>query len=269
MQPASIPWLRAEVELCKARLQDLDEFEAIWHRYAAALRTTIAQMRGRDDTQIPSDVYELLPAAEELRVQVLTLGPVKFDGEYFWRVEFSTLTQANLRTQPEKLFAKLLEGVPDEVWDPGEPRSVVTPNALDAILGEAQGLINRKREEVKKDIRQKQLFLNEKVAAEQSNKAASGDITLKALLRKWAVQLRKDSGDIVGGALKDQLKKGIQLTIVVLVLVLAYLFAPDLIRKGRQRWSQLKSDTLQTRADSAPTRADTAARSDTAARAPR
>jgi len=113
------------------------------------------------------------------------------------------------------------------------------------------------------------LALDEKVAAEQSNKAASGDITLKALLRKWAVKLRKDSGDIVGGALKDQLKNGIQLTIVVLVVVLAYLFAPDLIRKGRQRWSQLKSDTLQTRADSAPTRADTAARSDTAARAPR
>jgi len=41
------------------------------------------------------------------------------------------------------------------------------------------------------------------------------------------VKLRKDSGDIVGGALKDHLKKGIQL-IVVLVVVLAYLFAPDL-----------------------------------------
>lgn len=255
MQAATIPWLRAEIERCKARLQDLDEFEVIWDRYVTALQHLVAQLGGRDHTQITSDVYDLLPAAEELRVQVLTLGPVKFDSNDFWRVEFSTLTQPNLRTQPEKLFAKLLEAVPDEVWDPGEPRSIVTRNALDAIVGEANGLINRKREKIKQDVRQKQLYLNEKVA-DDVMKAPSGEITAKALFAKWARKVKRAVGDIVGGALKDQLKKGIQLAVVIGLAVLAYFFAPNLVRKARQGWSQLKSDTVQVRTDSVPGRPD-------------
>jgi hypothetical protein len=268
LKPASIPWLRAEVERDKARLQDIDEFDVIWGRYVAALRHMVAQMSGRDDTQMPSDVYGLLPAAEELRVEVIALGPVKFDSDYFWRVEFTRLTQANLRTQPEKLFVQLLEGVPDEVWDPGEPRSVVTQNALDALVGEAQGLINRKREEIKKDIRQKQFLLNEKVADEQGKKASSGEVTLLALLRKWAGKIRKGLSDIAGGAVKEQIKKGIGVVFVVVLVALVYLFAPTFARKVRQRWRRFKGDTVQTE-DSTPTRADTVTRPGTTTRTPR
>jgi hypothetical protein len=101
--PSPLPALRAEIAHLKARLEDLDAFDAEWDGYATQLWEIVAQMAGREwSSEIPSGVRPMLEAAERTRVRIVTLGDTKFDVNYFARVEFAWLTGANLRTSPEE-----------------------------------------------------------------------------------------------------------------------------------------------------------------------
>jgi len=148
--------MRAEVARLKARLGDLDEFEAEWRMYADRLRALAVEMTGRGPRDIPAELRPTLNRVEEIRVRIVALGNTKFDSAYFNRTEFTPLTRANLRTHPHDLFERITE----PTWFP-RSKDHVKLNPLEALLGEAQGLIARKREAIKADLRAKELRVAE------------------------------------------------------------------------------------------------------------
>ncbi len=81
--------MRAEVAGLKARLGDLDAFEAEWRAYADQLRQLVMQMTGREPWDIPAELKPALVRAEEARVAIVALGNTAFDARYFARTEFS------------------------------------------------------------------------------------------------------------------------------------------------------------------------------------
>jgi hypothetical protein len=78
-KPPSLPWLRAQVERFKAKLEDLKEFEAAWDQYALALSEVLKQMAGREPRQIPETVRPILAAAEKERINVVARACPRVD----------------------------------------------------------------------------------------------------------------------------------------------------------------------------------------------
>jgi len=219
--------MRAEVARLKARLGDLDEFEAEWRMYADRLRALAVEMTGRGPRDIPAELRPTLNRVEEIRVRIVALGNTKFDSAYFNRTEFTPLTRANLRTHPHDLF----ERITGPTWFPiPRNKDVVKLNPLEALLGEAQGLIARKREAMKADLRAKEL----RVAEHER-----GAVTLRALAEKWLAHvpgapLRR----FLTKALLDHTKKVVGLLLAALLLAGVHKFFPGVEQSVRDWWGR-------------------------------
>jgi len=218
--------MRAEVAHLKARLEDLDAFEAEWRAYADKLRELAVEMTGREPGDIPAELRPTLNRVEEMRVRIVSLGYTKFDPTYFNRTEFAPLTRANLRTHPRDLF--------DGITEPTSfPRSVhvVTLNPLEARLGEAHGLIARMREQMKDDLRAKAL----RVAEHER-----GTVTLRALFARIpGAGLRR----FLSSALLEHTKGVVGTLLFVAMAAGVHYCAPGVEQKAKAWWGRATADS--------------------------
>ncbi len=235
---ASLVEQRAEVARLKTRLADLDEFEALWDRYADLLREIVGQMGGRGAEQIPSGVRKKLAAAEPTRVEVIGIGRVKFDDRNGLPVEITRLTDANLRTHPDHFFVNVTEHMYTSEYGAVGGRQVVTVNALEGRLGEAKGRIARKRESMKADLRAKELLVAEHVR---------GTVTLRALGEKWLAHVPgKGLRKFLSSALLDHTKSVVGPLLLGLLLAGVHFCAPGVEQKVKDAWQRATVDSTRT-----------------------
>jgi len=225
--------MRAEVARVKARLEDLGAFESEWRAYADTLRQLAAQMTGREPLDIPAEVRPMLIAAERARVAIVSLGHTKFDGTYFTRTEFSPLTRSNLRTNPGDLFNAFTEPTSFP-----RSRAVVTLNALEALLGEAESLIARKREQMNDDLRAKAFRVKEH---------ERGTVTLRALAEKWLAHV-PGAGfrHLLSSVVLENTKKALVFFLSVAAVAGVHYCAPGVEQKAKDWWQRTTADSTGT-----------------------
>jgi hypothetical protein len=227
----SLADMRAEVARVKARLADLDEFQAVWNEYARKLREIVGQMGAREAGD-SARVTTMLAAAETDRIKVVSQAPVKYDPNFI-HTALADLTDYNLRTQAEMLFATITEPVDVEQWGAWRKKHVVTANALEARLGEADGAIERKRTAMRADLRAKEL-----VVAEHERGPADA-VTLRALAEKWVSRVPfKPLRRFLWSAVLEHTRAIIGAFLFAALLAGVHYCAPGVERKARDLWRQ-------------------------------
>jgi len=230
--------MRAEVARVKARLIDLDAFEALWDRYADQLRAIAAQMEGHGGEDISQEVGQLLVAAEPTRVEVINVGRVKYDDRVGLPVEITRLTDANLRTEASNLFLYVTQAIHTREWGAYRPKHIVTRNALEGRLGEAKGRIARKRETMKVDLRAKELLVTEH---------ARSAVTLRALGAKWLAHVPwAGLRQFLTKALLDHTKGVVGTLLFVAIGAGVHFCAPGVEQKVKDAWQRATTDSTGT-----------------------
>ena len=231
---ASLPWLKAEVVRKQDALERLSKFEAAWNAYAGLLRQIATARAGEGPHQIPPELRPLLIRAEAARVEVVNLGPVYLGAEVN-RTEFTYLTEANLRTAPEKLLQQITEDHPTL-----GAIQVITENALEAKLGEAAGIIRRKREHVLAEMLQTQAYVNIK---EDEEKKRRGSPEMEVVRLRWG-QIRNSSvGKVFWWVFGKNVKWVVRAGALAGAIYLVHRFAPGVERTVRGLLSPVSADS--------------------------